>query len=123
MRWRHLGVAGLLVFGLALVGTAATDNASKIVGRWEVIKGEAPPGAVAEFTKDGKLKIRAKVDDKEVTVEGTYKVDGKKLAITIDSGGKGKTNIETIKVLSADRLVTESEKGKVTEFKRAKKPK
>jgi len=96
-------------------------NKDKVIGIWEVTKSGSgiPPGATFEFTKDGKLKVTIKADGKEVTVEGTYKVEGD----TITSAGpKGeKPDKNKIKKLTDTELVTEDEKGKVDEFKKKKK--
>jgi uncharacterized protein (TIGR03066 family) len=124
MRWSRFALAGFLVFGLALVGTAGTDTAKKLVGLWEITKGEgAPPGATVEFTKDGKLKLHAKIGDKDFDLTGTYKVEGKKLTVTLEFKGKSKTDSDTIKSVSDNRLVLEDKDGKVTEMKRVTKKK
>src|SRR5262249_3392554 len=101
MKWRRFALAGFLVLGLALGGTAGDGNAKKIVGLWEFVKSDEegkgpPPGTTVRFTKDGKLKLHLKVEDKEFNLEGTYKVDGKKLTINIEFGGKSKEDIATI---------------------------
>jgi len=124
MKWSRFALAGFLVLGLALVGTAGTDNSKKIVGLWELSKTEdkgPPPGTTVQFTKDGKLKLHMKFGDKEFDLDGSYKVNGAKVSITIEFGGKSKTEMNTIETLTADRLVLKDEKGKSTEFKRLKK--
>jgi uncharacterized protein (TIGR03066 family) len=122
MRRSRFALAGLLVLGLALVGMAGTDNAKKLVGLWEVTKGEdVPKGTTVEFTKDGKLKLHAKVDDKDLNASGTYKVEGNKLTVTVEFGGKSDTHTDTISKLSDDQLILENDKGKTTEFKRVTK--
>ena len=73
-----------------------------------------------EFTKDGKLMLRAKVGDKELMIDGTYKVDGKNLSATLTFMGKSKTEKATIRKLTDKELVLEDEKGKVEEYKRVK---
>src|SRR5262245_43372600 len=75
MSWTRILGAGILFFGIVLVGAAGTDTAKRLVGVWEVTKSEeAPPGAIVEFTKDGKIRFRAKIDDKELKVDGTYEL-------------------------------------------------
>src|SRR5262245_20769687 len=124
MRWHRFALAGALVFGLALVGTAGggEDNAKKIIGLWELTKSSskvgAPPGTKILFAKDGKLKISGRVMDKDFSFEGTYKVEGKKLKTTVSVAGMEKSDTDTIKTLTADRLVLEDDQGIVTEFKR-----
>jgi uncharacterized protein (TIGR03066 family) len=61
----------------------------KLVGVWEFVKGGGlPPGATAEFTRDGKLILTAKIDGKVQKVEGTYAVDGDSFTMTQKEGGK-----------------------------------
>jgi len=123
MRWHRFAVAGALVFGLALVASAGggEDNAKKILGKWELAKssGKGPPaGTMVHFSKDGKLKIQGMFMDKEFTLEGTYKIKGDKLTVTLNLKGEEKTDSDTIKTLTKDRLVLEDKDGKVNEFKR-----
>ena len=123
----RLMAAGVLVVGL-LGGVRAEEkkadaNAGKIVGSWEVVKADegAPPvGSVIEFSKDGKIKITHKKDDKDVTIEGTYKVDGDKLAVTLKVGDKEDKHTVTIKKLTATEMTVENDKGKSAEFKKKK---
>jgi len=125
MRWSRFAIAGFLVLGLTLVGTAGGENGKKLVGTWKLTKSSEkkglPPGATLEFTKDGKLKFNIKVGDKELDVGGDYKVDGKKLTITIEFMGKSKTDTATIEKLTATDLHIKDDKGKVDEFKRVTK--
>jgi uncharacterized protein (TIGR03066 family) len=97
-------------------------NAEKIIGKWEVTKAdEGPVGALVEFTKDGKLKLTLKVGDKELSMEGTYKVEKDKLKTTVKAFDKEVSDIDTIKTLNETMLILEDTKGKVTELKRKKK--
>jgi uncharacterized protein (TIGR03066 family) len=114
---------GMLFLALCLAspGRAAEkeDNAKKIVGTWVGVKGEIPPGTTVEFTKDGKLKVAVKIQDKTINVEGTYKVEGDTVKITTkQQNGKEKTETIKLKTLTDTKLVTENEKGSVDEFKK-----
>jgi uncharacterized protein (TIGR03066 family) len=117
----------LLLSGVAVQTTTAADakvDAKKIVGVWEGAKGgEFPPGATIEFTKDGKVKVSLEANGKKVTVEGTYKVAGDKLTVTMKGpGGKEKTDTDTIKTLTDDKLVIHDAKEKKNvELKKKKK--
>lgn len=78
------------VFGfavLALAGSASVkaDDAPKLLGKWEVTKstGDTPVGAVVEFAKDGKLSVTISNEGKDVKLDGTYKLNGKKLSVTL----------------------------------------
>ena len=120
---------GLAVLGLA--GSAGAqekkddkkdDKAAKLVGKWELAKGgDLPPGSTLEFAKDGKFGISFKADDKEVKVEGTYKLDGDKLAFKFKFDGKDHDETATVKKLTDDALHVEDKDGQLTEFKKAKK--
>jgi len=86
MRWSRFAVAGLLVLGLALAGTAGPEDAKRLVGRWKVVKGlKGTVGSEVHFFEGGKLQVHTKVgvSDKKLTIEGTYKVEGKKLTVTL----------------------------------------
>jgi uncharacterized protein (TIGR03066 family) len=114
-------LAGMVMLGMSMVAMAGADNAMKIVGVWEVTKSDnAPKGAMAEFSKDGKMKLKAKFGDKEISIDGTYKLKGDKITSVLTFGGKSKEETATIKKLTADVLHIEDEKGKVDEYKRVK---
>jgi uncharacterized protein (TIGR03066 family) len=123
MRWSRFAVAGCLVLGLTLVATAGTDNAKKLLGKWKVTKSdtEGTVGSTTEFQQGGKLKLHLKVGDKDIDLEGSYKVKGDKLTGTLSFKGKSKSFTHKIKSLSANKLVIENESGKTHEFTRVKK--
>src|SRR5262245_22483907 len=105
MRFHQLALAGALLLGVALVAVAETDTAKLLVGVWELTKGEdAPPGATVEFTRDGKMKMRAKVGEKDLAIDGTYKVEGKSIATALSFGGKIKKETSKIKTLTKTEL-------------------
>jgi uncharacterized protein (TIGR03066 family) len=117
-------VAGVMVC-LLVVGARAEkkDNAKQLVGTWEVAKSYdmgPPVGAAVSFTADGKIKWTFKVEDKESTLEGTYKFEGEKLNIMMKRGDMEVKLTRTIKKISDKELVTETEDGKVLELKRKK---
>ena len=99
------------------------DTAKMIVGKWEVTKadpGTAPPGGIVEFTKDGKMKLTAKKDDKDFSVEGTYKLEGKNLSFAMTVGGEKREKTITITKLTAKEMATKDDDGKVVELTRKK---
>src|SRR5262249_51918269 len=95
-----------------------TDKAKLLVGAWEetkaVDKGPAV-GAVVEFTKDGKVKVKAKVEDKDIHREGAYKVDGDKLTLAMKD--KDSETILSIRKISDKELVVENDDKKSVELK------
>jgi uncharacterized protein (TIGR03066 family) len=119
--------AGLAV--ICLLGTAVRaddkkpDYAKMIIGKWEVTKaddGTLPVGSIVEFTKDGKFISREKLDAKDVTFEGTYKVEGDKFDLDLKAGDQSIKVSITITKLTDDELHTKNDDGKVVEVKRKK---
>jgi uncharacterized protein (TIGR03066 family) len=90
----------------------------KLLGRWEATKGEIPPGAILELTKDGKLRMTIKVEGKAMSDESTYVVQGGAIKTTHKEGPREVTETLKIKTLTEKVLVTEDEQGKTEEFKR-----
>ena len=112
---------------VCLLGTGARadekDFPKLIVGSWMVSKadeGTLPKGSVIEFSKDGKVKAVVKKDDAEMTIEGTYKLDGKKMTLIVTIDGTEKTNSVTIDKLSDTELAVEGDDGKKVEFTKKK---
>ena len=112
---------------VCLLGTAARadekDYPKLIVGKWELTKvaeGGLPKGTVIEFTKDGKVKVMAKKDDKDFDLEGTYKVDGDKLMVTIKAGDNERTQTITILKLTDGQMHTKNEQGNEAELTKKK---
>jgi uncharacterized protein (TIGR03066 family) len=123
----------LACLGVAIVGTsafvarvgAADDkktpiNKDLIVGKWEVVKsGDVPVGTLFEFKADGSLILSLSIKGKTMKSEETYKVDGNKI-LHAEKGSKDKPEAETIKSLTADKMVTTNPGGRETEFKKKK---
>ena len=120
----RLALAGALVLGLTLGARADEGKGGKdglkdkLVGKWEITKFKGqdakdkgpPPGAVIEFTRDGKAVMTAEEDGKKVRHEATYKVEGRAIKMTIKHGDMERT--ETLKVIKADdkEMVVRNEK-------------
>lgn len=109
---------------VAMALSAAADDkkdapvdAKKLVGKWS--PKELPNGVtvVFEFTKDGKLRVNAEAMGKKESYEGTYKLAGNKLTVTI---GKDKEKTATIVKLTDEALEVKNETDRTTVFKRAK---
>lgn len=107
-------LGGVLMAALAVTAGATADDkaekidAKKLVGKWEPKEGKQK--FVMEFTKDGKAIFTAGDDFK---AEGTYKVDGNKLTMTMKLGDKEQTKTRTILKLTDTELTskdTEKEK-------------
>lgn len=113
-----------VVAGLAGLGARADekkDIAKLIVGKWEATKadeGTLPVGSMVEFTKDGKLKVSVK--DSDMTLEGTYKIEGNKFHMTMKVGDDEHKQTINIKKITENELSTSDNEGKVVELKRKK---
>ena len=118
MRAMMLAISGFVLFGLSIAIAKDTDYSKKILGTWVITKGEAPPGATVEFTKDGKMKLRAQLGEKELAIDGTYTLQGDTITSHLSFGGQKKTETDKIKKLTDKELIVEDDKGKVQEYKR-----
>ena len=108
-----------------MAAPAPKSNQILILGVWEVIKSDdgTPPMTTIEFTRNGKLKVNTKVGDQTLTMEGTYKLEGDKLTVTLktpDETEKELTDTVTITKWTDKELKTKDQKGKVDEFKKKK---
>jgi len=116
-------LAAVAVVGL--VGPARADEkdyAKLIVGTWEVTKADentVPKGAVIEFSKDGKVKYTGKKGDTIETREGTYKLAGSKLTVTVKEEEKDKSQTVTISKLTETELAVDDD-GKKAELTKKK---
>jgi uncharacterized protein (TIGR03066 family) len=121
-----LGLLALVV-SFAANATAQDDKVDYkklIVGKWEVSKadeGTVPTGTLIEFTKDGKLKIAAKMGDDEFKIDGTYKVVKNTFEFTLSLDGMEKSQTITITKISEKEMSTKNDEGKVVELKKQKK--
>src|ERR1043165_4945469 len=118
MTLRKLAVVCITFLSLAFVASAG-DNAKKLVGVWEFAGKKGPKGTI-EFTKDGNIKMKLALGDKDFEVGGTYQLNKDVINMKIDFGGKTKEDMVTIKKLTDTDLHLEDSKGTVDEFVRKK---
>ncbi len=120
IKW--LGVAAILSLASAGGrGDDKTDYAKLIVGKWEVTKAEpgtVPEGTLIEFTKDGKMKVSAKKDGTDVTIEGTYKVEKNTFTMALKIGDEERKQTITITKISEKEMSTKDKDGKAVELKK-----
>src|SRR5438445_43451 len=118
--WAPLAVVCLAV----TVGRGDEKDYPKlIVGKREVTKADeqtARTGAVIEFTKDGKVMATIKKDDKDATLEGTYKVEGDSFTVTMKVGDDDRKQKITILKLTDGELHIKNEMGKMSELTKKK---
>jgi uncharacterized protein (TIGR03066 family) len=89
-------------------------TAEKLIGTWELTKGQVDPGSTVEFTADGKIKAIARQSGQIEVTEGTYSVEGQTIKSTIE----GKNETTKIITLTDSQLITEDEARKIDEFKK-----
>ncbi len=109
---------GLTLFALS----AKADDTPKLLAKWEVTKstGDTPVGAVVEFAKDGKMTATIKDGDKELKLDGTYKLDGKKLNVKLTLGEQKIDHDFTITFKGDDGLELEDKDKKIDTLKKKK---
>jgi len=112
---------------VCLMGGAARadekDYPKLIVGKWELTKveeGGLPKGTIIEFTKDGKVMATVKKDDKDATLEGTYKLEGDSFTVTMKAGDEERKTKITILKLTDTEMHTKNEMGKMAELTKKK---
>lgn len=111
---------GFAVFALAGHAGAKADDTPKLLGKWEVTKstGDTPVGAIVEFAKDGKLTVTVSNDGKDVKLDGTYKLDGKKLAVKLTLNEQKIEHDLTVTFKGNDGLELEDSDKKVDTLKK-----
>jgi uncharacterized protein (TIGR03066 family) len=100
-------------------GETISNPEEKIVGKWELTTaGGQPGGSTWEFTKDGAILIPRDVGGTQVTIQGSYKIAGPNVIITMQKpGGMAETETHSIKVLNNEKMVL-AQGSKETHFKR-----
>jgi uncharacterized protein (TIGR03066 family) len=89
----------------------ATIDAKKLVGKWEPKDRKEGRSAVMEFAKDGKVTATVSPDGKEMIYNGTYKVDGNKLTMTLKLSGNEVTQTHTVTKLTGTELRLKADTG------------
>jgi len=118
----------VMMIGIASAEEKARIDKAKLVGTWTYVKttGKKGPPKGADmkvhFSKDGKLTLSLKHEDKSLKMSGTYSVKGDQMTTVLEGpGGKDMKDTVTISTLTDKKLVTtEDEEGKkvTTEFKK-----
>jgi len=94
-------------------------DAKRLIGKWE--PKEKKENVTIEFTKDGKLLLSVDAGGKAQKLEGTYKLDGNKLTVTIKFMDQEMKEEVTINSLSDTELTTTDSKGKKETLQRVAK--
>lgn len=125
MKMMRTVLAVLVVAGLTASARAEdkADTKKLLVGKWEAVKvdeGSLPKGATVELTKDGKVKVAAKTETKEIKHDGTYVVDGNSFTVTLDIDGNERSYKVKIIKISDTEMDTANEEGKKVSFRKVK---
>ncbi len=113
----------ILLASVAIADDNKDDSSKLIVGIWEVTstEGDGPPkGSTIEFTKDNKVKVTGDRNGQKMSLEGTYKIDGKKLALKLSHEGNERSIDLTIDKLDEKTFALTNDTGKA-ELTRKKK--
>ncbi|AWM39642.1 hypothetical protein GobsT_20100 [Gemmata obscuriglobus] len=109
---------------LGLVGTvpAKADDTPKLLGKWEVTKSasDTPVGTVIEFAKDGKLLVTINNEGKDLKLDGTYKLTGKKIALKLSLNEQKIEQDLTVTFKGEDGMELEDADKKVDTLKKKK---
>ena len=107
---------------MCLIGTALardTDLAKMLVGKWEITKtAEGRRLDAREFTKDGTVKVKGKMGEKDFVMEGKYKVETHKFTCTFKDGDKEKVMVHDDVKITDKEMSFKSDDGKVIELKK-----
>lgn len=141
-----LGCAAGLVLACGVVAGQAKLDGKLLLGRWEPVaekegkdpkdpkdkkeKAPAGPAMVVEFATDpkadpkgptaGKMSMTVTDAGKDYRADGTFSLEGDKLAVYLKLGDREVKETLTVKKLTADELVTEDAKNKVETLRRKK---
>lgn len=111
----------LIALLAALISTSAMQDkidGKLLLGKWE--PETKPQGAklVIEFAKEGKLTVDAEFGGQKINMDGSYKLEGDQLTITMKQQGKEETTKMTVTKLNDKEMVTKDDKDKVETLKR-----
>jgi uncharacterized protein (TIGR03066 family) len=111
----------LLILSLSTAITLAQEklDPKKLLGKWEPVDSKLT-NLTLEFADKGKWTLTVEIMGKTEKAEGTYKLDGNKLEVTIAFAGQEQKEVLTVKKLTDTEFVTTDSKGKDEAFRRKK---
>jgi uncharacterized protein (TIGR03066 family) len=119
-----VGCAVVLALSVSAVAVAQDKiDGKKLVGKWAPKEEKKGPAMTIEFLKDGKIALAAEFGGKAEKMDGSYKLDGDKLEVTMKFGGEEKKETLTVKKLTDTELETTDSKGKTDSFTRVEEKK
>lgn len=98
------------------------NQTQNFVGTWKAVKAkDLTKLPIVEFTKDNKVVMHVVANGKKTLVTvGTFKIEGDKVTFSAKKGDEEDIEINTIKLLTADKLILVDPKGVEEEFEKAK---
>lgn len=109
-------VLSVLLLTTTLAAAQDKIDGKLIIGKWE--PATAPQGAkmTMEFTKDEKIKVNAEFNGQKINMEGSYKLDGNKLALkmTIEGRPEVSTTLKVLKLNDKEMVTQEGDKKEET---------
>ena len=120
-----LRVLSLMAVVLFLVAPAQADekiDAKLLLGKWELTGAGLPPAAKAtvEFKKENKLVFDLDLGGQKQNIEGTYKVEGNKLEMTMKTpdGQERAQKLTILKLTEKEATIKHDEKGDEAQLKK-----
>lgn len=112
-----LGFAVILALTCSATAAQNKIDGAKLVGKWEPVTPKKGEVMVMEFTKDGKITITG---EKDLKIEGTYKLDGDKLALNVKFMDVEIKEVVTLTKLTDTEMEGKDKEGKAESFKKVK---
>lgn len=120
-----LRVLSLFAVALFLVAPAQADDkidAKLLIGKWELTGAGLPPAAKAtvEFKKDNKMSFSLDLDGQKQDIEGTYKIDGNKMEMTMKGPDSQERTqkLTIVKLTEKEATIKHDEKGDEAQLKK-----
>jgi uncharacterized protein (TIGR03066 family) len=115
--------AAVLALSFNLVADDKKDekiDTAKLVSKWEEKNTQDGEMVVMELTKDNKVHFTISGGKKDMTVDGTYKVAGSKITLTIAYAGENHVMELTVDKLTDEDLSLADDKKSAKTFKKLK---
>lgn len=118
---RRMVTLSAVLLGLTTLTALAQEklDPKKLLGKWEPVDSKLT-SLTLEFQDKGKWILTVEIMGKTEKAEGTYKLEGNKLEVTMVFAGQEQKEVLTVKRLTDTEFVTTDSKGKDEAFRRKK---
>ncbi|MCS7022856.1 MAG: TIGR03066 family protein [Gemmataceae bacterium] len=118
---RRMAALSMLVLAITGISALAQEklDPKKLLGKWEPVDSKLT-SLTLEFQDKGKWILTVEIMGKTEKAEGTYKLEGNKLEVTMVLAGQEQKEVLTVKKLTDSEFVTTDSKGKDEAFRRKK---